>query len=282
MIRNKIRLGQNTRYIFTEAHEKQAENLGLLDSKTAASELIEILMILAKNEVNLRKIEWNEDLVLKDIKQNHIDIQRIIIENNLNSDYPIGKIISNIRANYNNIIDSEKCSYIVTEEELRILEHFGIIKKKISEMAKTLYVLKTLSENGVDLTKEIIWSERHNGKQEYKTLGEINQDGVDIQGIIKKKKLNPEFSIGRRVTDLISSINAIRAGKKPKYPVTEEEIKLTEEIGVVRLSKQALELINAKKERNSAKDGNDRAKKLEAEVTSEFNKTNSNRGESIV
>ena len=51
-------------------------------------------------------------------------------------------------------------------------------------LSKTIEIAEILKENGVNLS-EIALSKTVNGKTKYYTLGEISQEGINIERIIK-------------------------------------------------------------------------------------------------
>ena len=101
-------------------------------AKGDIEELLNILNILNDNNVDTKKIKTYKSVnkhrkatILKDIKQTEIDINKIIAENKLMSDYPIGRKIELARRRINNI---DKYRREITKEQIAKLETLGIIK----------------------------------------------------------------------------------------------------------------------------------------------------------
>ena len=101
-------------------------------AKGDIEELLNILNILNDNKVDTKKIKTYKSVnkhrkatILKDIKQTDIDINKIIADNKLMSDYPIGRKIELARRRINNI---DKYRREITKEQIAKLETLGIIK----------------------------------------------------------------------------------------------------------------------------------------------------------
>lgn len=101
-------------------------------AKGDIEELLKILNILNENKVDTKKIKTYKSVnkhrkatILKDIKQTDIDINKIIADNKLMSDYPIGRKIELARRRINNI---DKYRREITKEQIAKLETLGIIK----------------------------------------------------------------------------------------------------------------------------------------------------------
>lgn len=105
------------------------------DNKSAKGdieELLKILNILSDNKVDTKKIKTYKSVnkhrkatILKDIKQTDIDINKIIADNKLLEDYPIGRKIELARRRINNI---DKYRREITKEQIAKLETLGVIK----------------------------------------------------------------------------------------------------------------------------------------------------------
>jgi hypothetical protein len=101
-------------------------------AKGDIEELLKVLNILNENKVDTKKIKTYKSVnkhrkatILKDIKQTDIDINKIIADNKLMSDYPIGRKIELARRRINNI---DKYRREITKEQIAKLETLGIIK----------------------------------------------------------------------------------------------------------------------------------------------------------
>ena len=127
-----------------EVEEKVVEEkiTGIVESKLYSDEnksakgdieeLLKVLNILNDNKVDTKKIKTYKSVnkhrkatILKDIKQTDIDINKIIADNKLMSDYPIGRKIELARRRINNI---DKYRREITKEQIAKLETLGIIK----------------------------------------------------------------------------------------------------------------------------------------------------------
>ena len=101
-------------------------------TKGDIEELLKILNILNDNKIDTKKIKTYKSVnkhrkatILKDIKQADIDINKIIKDNKLLADYPIGRKIELARRRINNI---DKYRREITKEQIAKLETLGIIK----------------------------------------------------------------------------------------------------------------------------------------------------------
>ena len=101
-------------------------------TKGDIEELLKILNILNDNNIDTKKIKTYKSVnkhrkatILKDIKQADIDINKIIKDNKLLADYPIGRKIELARRRINNI---DKYRREITKEQIAKLETLGIIK----------------------------------------------------------------------------------------------------------------------------------------------------------
>ena len=201
-------------------------------------ELIEICKILANNGIDLKKIRITkkvdkkiEYLSLKEIEQNGIDINKIIEENNLDGNYPLSKLIREIRAMYNG---SSYCK--VSVSLLEEAEEIGIIKNE-SVIQEGIRICKILSENGVRFKKLQI-SNNKEGKNSFILLKEIKQEGIDINRIIEENNLNPDYDIGKKIDDIRKVYTGARRGS-----MTNEEKQTAEKIEIVKKESLSQETI---------------------------------------
>jgi len=216
--------------VITEKEKKLAEELGVLSKESIISKTLSVAQILKENGVDLRRIKLvqcsngKENFIkLKDIKQKGIDIEKIIKENYLDREFPYGVNISIIRQAYQG-----KGKSIITKEEKRLAEELGVLSKETA-IAETLRVAQILKENGVDLGK-ISLTQTSNGKANFIKLKDIEQTGIDIEKIIKENGLDGEFLYGSRIAILRLAYKGIG-----KSVITEEEKKLAEELGLIKL-----------------------------------------------
>ena len=217
----------------TEEEKKLAERLGLIESnkKNVLSETLEICKILKERGIDLSEIQLSKSInrkrkyiLLKEIEQDGIDIQKIIKENELNGKFKLGENISRLRVAYNG-----NGIYEITEKEKKLAKELGLInKKKYTRTAEKLGVCKILKENGVDLSK-IQLSKKINGKPQYILLKEIEQEGIDIEKIIKENGLDGELKLGQDIREVRKAYKG-----KETYKITEEEKRIAEELGLIK------------------------------------------------
>jgi len=159
--------------------------------------------------VDLEKIRLSKSvngkqkyIKLKEIKQEGINIEKIIKENNLDGEFPYGVRVNGIRQAYNG-----KGMYAITKQEKKLAKKLGLVlEKKESVVAKTLKVAQILEKNRVDLRK-IQLSKKINSKQIYILLREIKQEGIDIKKIIEENGLDGEFPYGSRINSIRQACN---------------------------------------------------------------------------
>ena len=115
-----------------EEEKKELEELGIIpkEEKSIVAKTIEILKVLKANSVDLSKIKTGsrkKRYLLKELRIEGIDIEKIIRENELDGDFKFGQAIGNVRQAYKG-----EGGYKITEEEKKELEELGIIKTKIT------------------------------------------------------------------------------------------------------------------------------------------------------
>ena len=218
----------------TEAEKRMSEKLGLIElgeKESAIAETLRVAKILHDNGVDLSKIKSTKrvngkqkGILLSEIKQKGIDIEKIIEENHLDREFPYGLRITELRNAYKGT-----GNYPITEAEKRMSEKLGLIElgEKESAVAETLRVAKILHDNGVDLSK-IKLTKRVNGKSIRILLSEIKQKRIDIEMIIEENHLDREFPYGSRINRLRNSYNGIGTS-----PITEAEKRMAEELGLL-------------------------------------------------
>ncbi len=91
----------------------------------------------------------------------------------------------------------------LTEEEAEKARALGLIVE--DAISETLEICEKLKKAGVDLSK-VQWTKRVDGKDKRLKLREIEKE-VDIEKIIAKNELNPEYPIGQRILYLRSIYN---------------------------------------------------------------------------
>lgn len=227
-------------YLITDEQKKLAEELGLIDlnpeKETAIAEFLRIARILKDNNVDVKKlpITINRQYArLRDLQQPGIDIEKICEENDLDLDIPIGTRISAIRDSYN-----RKSTYLMTEEEVEEAKSLGIIEDdKISLASEFIRVAQILKNNGVNLNK-IQLNIKENGKYRGVRLGEIQQEGIDIEKIVSENGLDLEYDYGQR-------FKGVKNGylNKKGYQLTEEERKEIERLDIIIARKKSAKSI---------------------------------------
>ena len=166
------------------------------------SDLLDILEILKKENIDVRKIcvyrKGTKEIVqLKDIEQFGIDINKVINKYNLDSEYPIGSKIHNLRRAY---VGNGTSAF--SEEDRKRAEDIGVLNRK-TNLEECAEILEILKREGWDLRKIRIGEMKKGVFKKY-LLKEIKQEGFDVLEIINKYNLNPNFPIGDTISDLRS------------------------------------------------------------------------------
>ena len=209
--------------------EKAKEMNLIKENKTKVEEILEVLKVLKNNGVDVTKIPIyignNNITTLKDIKQDQVNIMKVIQENDLDSDYKIGQFIQGIRG-----ACKGKRGYLITEENRKEIDELGIIPEEVKECKeKTFEILEILKDHGIELSK-IKRTKYVNGKSEFITLEEINQNNVDIDEIIDKYQLDRDYKIGSQIYSIVRQYNGTAKGGV----LSEEERKKAECLGIVK------------------------------------------------
>lgn len=181
---------------------KHSENYkGNIITKT-----IKIAEILKINGVDLNKIslthcnkKGRRFITLGEVKQDGINIDKIIRENNLNGEFYLGLGIATLRQTYRGNL-----KYKMTEEEKRKAEELNLIKKT-DKLQETAEILEILKKNGVNIN-ELVTYKKVKGNRKGILLKDIDQDGIDIEDIIRKNKLSRNFPICERIIYLNSQM----------------------------------------------------------------------------
>lgn len=208
----------------TEEEKREAEELGLLEKENSISVTLKIARILNDEGVDFRKIQLsknNKFILLEEIEQDGIDMQKIIEKNKLDGKFKLGMNIAKLRSAYN-----YSGEYKMSEEERKEAEELGLLEKE-SSIAKVLKLARILVDNGVDFTK-LKTTKVINKKQEYILLKEIEQDGIDIQKIIEENKLDANFKLGMGIVNLRTAYKG-----SGTYRMTQEERKEAERLGLI-------------------------------------------------
>lgn len=226
----------------TDEQIELAKKLGIINEnkKSVIAQTLEVSKILFENGIDLSKLQTSKktkgkrvEFLLKDLKIEGIDIRKIIEENELDENFPIGRYFRAVRSSYN---ETGKCSKI-TKEEREEAERLGIIlEPQKTLIAQTLEITRTLKENGVDLSKVKI-NKKTKGVIKNFLLKELKVDDVDIQEIIEKHKLDGEFPIGYGINQVRRAYNG-----NGNCKITEEEKKEAKKQGLIlEKSKTAVE-----------------------------------------
>ena len=195
--------GKKNGTLMTEEEKQKVIELGILDRVTKAEEYIELFTILKNNGVKIAQISNHGESRLKDIKQEGIDIQKVIEDHNLDGELRIGQIKVGIRRS----IEGEKPQFKMTEEQKKEFIKLGIMDDRETKAQEYLKIFRILKENKIDFSN-IRYADR---------LEDIAQEGIDIQQIIEENDLNKEIKIG----DLRYRIIAGIEGKKNGIDVSE-------------------------------------------------------------
>ena len=201
--------------------EQEVKNLVKKESnENLIPETLKIAKVLKNNGVNLEKINISRKgryLTLEEIKQDGINMQKIIEENGLDGKFKFGRGVYTIRCAYKGTEKTE-----ITEEEKTEAEDLSLIERENS-IAETLKITKILNGEGVDFSK--IQLSKNN---KFILLEEIEQDGIDMQKVIKKYKLDGKFKIGKKINYLRESYN-----HPENYRITEKQRKEIEKLGLL-------------------------------------------------
>jgi len=218
--------GNNT-YAITEAQRSKIESLKLVENKTIISELLDVLDIVDDEGVDIRKLKKSKTVNGKTQSITLSDVlpEKTIKKYGLNPQYEIGKKLSILQ-------------YALQGKGQNAISQGDIIRARLlgieggprkSTISKTLDILEKLYHEGVNIYK-IKQMKKCEGKLVSTTIEDIEQDGIDIDRIIDKYKLDKDFKIGSRITKLRQAY----AGKSANH-ITEEEKRRAEKIGAVNI-----------------------------------------------
>ena len=153
--------------------------------------ILEVAEILYNNGIDLEHLQLSK-LVngtriytkILDIRQDGIDVAKIIEENELDGNLKIGESIGKLRSGYKG-----KKTIIITEEEKRKAETLGLIPR---EMARREEKMEDNKAKDADLSKQ---------EEQLKTNGisqDDNEESLDeledkLQGLVEKKKASSQL-----------------------------------------------------------------------------------------
>ena len=235
---NAIRLAYNgtSKTKLSKEERGLAEQTGIVkqSKKTSVAETIEILEKLQLSGINVNRIQKTKringnsiGILLKDIKQEGINIDEVIEKNAFDKNFPIGDKMSRVMLAYNGKIQSP-----ITDDEKKRLEDLGMVEEKQNVISEALNIAKILKINGINLEK-IKLSTITGNKKHYTTLKELNQYGIDIEKIIREEGLDEEYSIGLAISKIRGAYNG-----KNKYTITNTEKREAEELGLIKKNKR--------------------------------------------
>ena len=229
-----------------------AKQLGLIEKD---EKIIKIARILKAEGVELSiipiqpKIDGKQhSIILKEIKQEGIDINEIIEKHGLDGNFKYGEKVKYLKRKYKDKNISE-----LSEEERELIDILGLFKKDVSIDVKkqgdkenvkkrkrarrkntvtgeTLKIAKILKEEGI-MFNQIQLQVSENGKIRFITLKEIKQEGIDINKIIEKHGLDGDFKYGEKVR----YIRRIYRGQED-IKLEKEEKKAIIELGLLQKS----------------------------------------------
>lgn len=157
-------------------------------------EFLQIIRILKDNEVDVTSIPTTKRRVytiLKDIRQEGVDIESIIKDNQLDENYKIGQKLNYFRLVYKGTIKRQ-----MSDEEKMMAEELGIVEKKPTGRQKALFKGGKISQFHIDFINEHlsdIFSGKLNTKETLKLLRQasisenetIIEDAESIKRIVE-------------------------------------------------------------------------------------------------
>ena len=231
---------ENPRYHVKDADEKKAELLKVAEKEDSVKEVLGVLEILKNEGVDIKKIpmkvrkgDKREYVLLNEIVQPKIDIKEIIKKYNLDPQYPIGMNLHKFRTVY------RRNKTVFNEEERKKIESLDIAKRTVQKTNSKKYIkirenvseitriLNILDKEGVDVRKIPI-SIKIDGKKYSVLLTDIEQRGINIENIIKKNNLDPNYPIGTKIWYLRSLFD-----KYIKFKANKEDVEKINELGVL-------------------------------------------------
>lgn len=243
---SRLRLAYNdsVKYKIEEDEKKAAEELGLIriNEKSVVAEALEVARVLFENGVDFKKLQIGKRIdsknmykfLLKEIVPAGINIEKIIEENGLDGDFPIGTRIAQIRAAYNG-----NGSNSITDDERIEAERLGLVKTKKEKeeekttSAETIEIARIFAKNGISLRYLQLKKEGV-----FIKLKDVKQDGVDVERVIRENGLDPEYPLGRRVRQLRGTCEGkIKCKIKPEEKEEAKELGLLDSIDPNKIKK---------------------------------------------
>lgn len=180
-----------------ELQREVKEILEIINEKLARSEkrvvarTLEIAEILYNNGIDFSKLKRSRKvngkdvfIQLSDIKQDGIDIERIIEENGLDGNLKIGDSIRKLRLVYNG-----KTNITMTEEEKRKAEELGLIPRQIASSQEKARENKA---KDADLSKQE-GQLKTNGSSQDDNGESLKELEDELQGLVAKKKASSQL-----------------------------------------------------------------------------------------
>lgn len=250
--------------------EEEKDSLQKHIPKDSIEVLTGVLIELKKAGINILQIRKTDSYTVYNlINESELDEERSkellerISEITEEVDYKIGSRIcraktrnsANFQRSLESIKNKEKSNFFSIQE----IEGITSLETEIS---KTLRICKILYDNGIDL-KRITLNKKEKGKYRGIMLKEISQEGIDIKKIIEENNLDENFNYGSKIKMLRGSYNGTE-----KSPITKEERKITEILGLVKKERSSKKIIKntIKENKDNLSDVMQVGKELEAEV----------------
>ena len=250
--------------------EEEKDSLQKHIPKDSIEVLTGVLIELKKAGINILQIRKTDSYTVYNlINESELDEERSkellerISEITEEVDYKIGSRIC--RAKTRNSANFQKSLESIKNKDksnfFSIQEIEGITSLE-TEISKTLRICKILYDNGIDL-KRITLNKKEKGKYRGIMLKEISQEGIDIKKIIEENNLDENFNYGSKIKMLRGSYNGTE-----KSPITKEERKITEILGLVKKERSSKKIIKntIKENKDNLSDVMQVGKELEAEV----------------
>ena len=254
--------------------EEEKDSLQKHIPKDSIEVLTGVLIELKKAGINILQIrKTNSYTVYNLINESELDEERSkellerISEITEEVDYKIGSRIcqaktrnsANFQRSLESIKNKDKSNFFSIQE----IEGITITRTSLeTEISKTLRICKILYDNGIDL-KRITLNKKEKGKYRGIMLKEISQEGIDIKKIIEENNLDENFNYGSKIKMLRGAYNGTE-----KSPITKEERKITEILGLVKKERSSKKIIKntIKENKDNLSDAMQVGKELEAEV----------------
>lgn len=250
--------------------EEEKDSLQKHIPKDSIEVLTGVLIELKKAGINILQIRKTDSYTVYNlINESELDEERSkellerISEITEEVDYKIGSRIcraktrnsANFQRSLESIKNKDKSNFFSIQE----IEGITSLETEIS---KTLRICKILYDNGIDL-KRITLNKKEKGKYRGIMLKEISQEGIDIKKIIEENNLDENFNYGSKIKMLRGSYNGTE-----KSPITKEERKITEILGLVKKERSSKKIIKntIKENKDNLSDVMQVGKELEAEV----------------